>query len=379
MIGSASSSGNLTILPCDDFAGVAAGDGRVLARYFREVRDVIRECGADPDETLALYGIDPEAFSRPDQYIECVGALRMIEESSYRLGNPFLGLSLAERQGVGAYGYLVPLCQAAPDLRRALEAFTTYVPVVISPEGMFELLESRNAMEIRWDCDSELRQNRQGNFHGAAILIKFIRSIIGEDFRPDYVHLPACGSVSSPAGISDRFGCDVRFSAENHGSIVFSRDCLSRPVLERNVYAFHALERPLGAIKAQIEGDISARVAAYIRGRINAPTCNVEECAGALHISVRTLQKHLARMGTSFSGMLEAEKCEMAKAALRRSEVSLDDLAFHLGYAEQSTFGRAFRRWTGMSPGEFRRSVRQDRHEPSYLNAGKTFLAKVSA
>jgi len=92
---------------------------------------------------------------------------------------------------------------------------------------------------------------------------------------------------------------------------------------------------------------------------MSSPSCTLEECASALGISVRTLQKQLARMDASFSSVLEAEKQAVAKAALAHSRVSLDELAFQLGYGEQTTFGRAFRRWTGMSPGEFRRHARK--------------------
>ncbi|RYD92221.1 MAG: hypothetical protein EOP61_25975, partial [Sphingomonadales bacterium] len=156
----------LAILPCDDFAGLTAGESHVLARYFCGVEEVIGDLGGDPQGILARFGIDPRAFHEPGAHIECARALPLIEECSFLLDDPYFGLDLADRQESGAYGYLTPLCRAAPDLRSALEAFTTYVPVVISPEGMFELLESRSSFEIRWDCGSGLRQNLQGNLHG---------------------------------------------------------------------------------------------------------------------------------------------------------------------------------------------------------------------
>lgn len=346
-------------LPCEDFENVAVAEKHVLARYFAGIHDVLRSHGADPDELISSFDIDPGAFQQPTQQIPCAQALPLVEECSFKLDIPYLGLELAACQGVDAYGYVSILCRTAPNLQSALEAFASYVPLTVSPEGVFEILESQHYLEIRWDCDSGLRQNLQGNLHGAAIMLRLLADIAGTDFRPACVNLPQVWRGKHGETLSTRLGCPVRFPSKSYGGLLISKDTAKRPLLHSNRFAFHVLERPLALLKQRIEGDISARVRSFIRSHIGSPDCTAEECAAALSSSVRTLQKQLARAGTSFSAMLDCERCEMAKAALMRSTVSLDELAMDLGYAEQSTFSRAFRRWTGLSPGEFRRSARQ--------------------
>lgn len=346
-------------LPCSDFGGIAVAESHVLARFFSGVSHVIRKHGGDPDSVLDDYGINPAAFTRPEQQISCARAIPLVEDCSIKLDRPFLGVELAACQSSDAFGYLSALCSTAPDLHSALEVFATYAPLTISPEGMFEVLESKHHLEMRWDCDSELRQLLQGNLHGAAMIMRLFQDIAGENYRPICVNLPQAPPSKFLNQLAEKFDCDVRFPSNHYGSIVLSKEAVHRQLTFSNRFAFSALERPLAALKQSLEGDMFTRVRAFIRSNMSSPACGLEECASALGTSVRTLQKHLARMNSSFSSLLEAEKREVAKVALLRSHISLDELAYQLGYAEQTTFGRAFRRWTGLTPGEYRRIARK--------------------
>lgn len=358
---SQSSLGNREVfaLPCSDFSGIAVAESHVIARFFSGVSHVIRKHGGDPDTVIENFGLDPQAFREPERQISCARAMPLMEECSLRLNSPFLGLELAACQSSDAFGYLSALCSTAPDLHRALEAFAAYAPLTISPEGVFEILESKDHLEMRWDCDSELRQLLQGNLHGASMIMRLLHDIGGANCQPVTLNLPKAPPTKFLNELSDHFKCDVRFPSQHYGSIVLSKEFTSRPLTFSNRFAYSALERPLAALKQSMEGDIFTRVRAFIRTNMSSPQCSIEECASALGSSVRTLQKRLARMDASFSSVLEAEKQEVAKTALAHSGISLDELAFQLGYAEQTTFGRAFRRWTGMSPGECRRQARQ--------------------
>jgi len=74
-------------------------------------------------------------------------------------------------------------------------------------------------------------------------------------------------------------------------------------------------------------------------------------------LSPRTLQARLEAEGTSFSALIEEVRILLAKLYLQRPESSLDEIAEWLGYSEQTSFGRAFRRWTGTSPQKYRQGL----------------------
>ena len=73
-------------------------------------------------------------------------------------------------------------------------------------------------------------------------------------------------------------------------------------------------------------------------------------------MSVRTLQAQLSESGLNFSDILEQQRIELARAYLEQEHLSLDSIAAKLGYAEQSSFGRAFKRWTGLPPKLYRQN-----------------------
>src|SRR5690606_31476348 len=80
-----------------------------------------------------------------------------------------------------------------------------------------------------------------------------------------------------------------------------------------------------------------------------------EDVARVLHISVRTLQRKLEDTGTTFRKMAEEIRAQLAEEYLADSSVGIAEVAFLLGFGDQSSFNRAFRRWTGETPGRWRK------------------------
>ena len=99
---------------------------------------------------------------------------------------------------------------------------------------------------------------------------------------------------------------------------------------------------------------IVERVEDYVRGSLPSGSCSIELCARKMGTSVRTLQSNLSEAGLKFSDILERVRTELAKSYLKQDQLSLDDVADLLGYSEQSSFGRAFKRWTGETPKQYR-------------------------
>ena len=99
------------------------------------------------------------------------------------------------------------------------------------------------------------------------------------------------------------------------------------------------------------------RVQDYIRSSLSEGNCTIERCDEKMDVSVRTLQAKLSESQLSFSYILEEQRIALAQSYLKQYQVSLDDVAANLGYSEQSSFGRAFKRWTGMTPKQFRQQA----------------------
>jgi AraC-like DNA-binding protein len=88
----------------------------------------------------------------------------------------------------------------------------------------------------------------------------------------------------------------------------------------------------------------------------NMPSGNISDAiiARSLQMSERTLQRRLREFGTTFKSILNEVRQDLANSYIRDSKLSLTEISFMLGFAEISTFSRAYKRWTGQSPSAFR-------------------------
>jgi AraC-like DNA-binding protein len=104
-------------------------------------------------------------------------------------------------------------------------------------------------------------------------------------------------------------------------------------------------------------GDLERRVRSLIRLLLAGGSARKGAAARELGLSPRTLDRELARRGTSFRLLLDDVRRELAELDLREGRRSLGEIARGLGYANPANFTRAFRRWTGQSPRGFRRGA----------------------
>jgi AraC-like DNA-binding protein len=127
-----------------------------------------------------------------------------------------------------------------------------------------------------------------------------------------------------------------------------------RPIVEAQAEAsLRALEKK-GDSKRDPLHDLVRRVGELIAEHLARGTATTEQIASLLALSPRTLNRRLAEAGTSFRMLCESVRRSRAESLLANPAVSLAEISFMLGYHEQSTFQRAFKRWSGMTPGEFR-------------------------
>ncbi|MES0875169.1 helix-turn-helix transcriptional regulator [Sinimarinibacterium thermocellulolyticum] len=128
-----------------------------------------------------------------------------------------------------------------------------------------------------------------------------------------------------------------------------SADAGLRALAESQAQALLATLGRESAVLDEIKRVVARRIA-------NGPP-TLDAVAVVIGLNARTLQRRLAEEGLSFRDVVEAVRKAQAERLLRCAELSLNQIAFLLGYAEQSSFHSAFRRWTGQSPGAWRRTL----------------------
>lgn len=167
------------------------------------------------------------------------------------------------------------------------------------------------------------------------------------------------------------FGCPVRFGA-GENALLFSSQLMAQPLLQADAElnlamrdeARRAIGRPRG------RQDIAAEVRQQLAPRLPKCEATLKHVAAGLGITPRTLQRRLASADFSFQDVLDATRRELAQVYLRDPALSVLDVALLLGYAEQSSFTRAFRAWFGATPSAWR-SLQPPRPEAK-VGAGGT-------
>lgn len=312
-----------------------------------------RELGIDPTRVLERHEIDPREILAPDHFIDCRAFTGILEDCSQRLNDSLFGLRLATLHEPDVYGCVIALCRAASTLRQAIQSFIDYIPITHSPACMQELVESEHTAELRWFVAADIGQNQQANYHATLLLMKLLRQVGGQEFQPRYVQLSGSTRPRDIERLEKLFGC--RFSAGAGLNIIaFNRDRLDLPLGNGSRMLFTLLQGYLDEVKRYAEVPLVRKVENYVRFSLAGGHCSIDGCAEKLGLAVRTLQTRLSETGREFSDILRDERTALAKAFLDREQMSLSDIAAELGYAEQSSFGRAFKRWTGISPQQYR-------------------------
>jgi AraC-like DNA-binding protein len=327
------------------------GQGKIQAGYLRGFKNAVRRLGGDPRAALERHDIDPLAFDNPEHHIDCTAMVDLVEYCSRNLQDSLFGLHLAEHQDPDVFGCATTLARAAPTLREGLKNFVAYVPVSASPECEMELVTGRDVAELRWR--THLSGGEQVNFQGLLLMTKTLQMLGGEAFRPRYASLTFGVGRSDAQPLQERIGCRVHGRAEAN-AVAFPVDLLDFPIPTANRPLFNLLGSYLAELQAASRADFVGQVETYVRSALANGHCSVDGCAEDLGTSARTLQKRLTRTGVKFSDLVQSERIRLAKQALMRSDHSLNDIAFRLGYSEQTSFGRAFKRSTGMTPQAFR-------------------------
>lgn len=330
------------------------GAATISLAYLSALFDHLRRRQIEP---ARLFGQALPDLSQRDARLEESLAARWFAQAAEALGDEDLGLHIGEEIRPGHYGALGYVAMACDTLGEALQCQQRYQALVLSIVAEPPQLDGESLI-LRWQSEGDASYRQLAEFNLSAML-SFVRWISGQALQP----LRLDFTYPQPRNTAEHqrvFGCSLRFSQSRY-AIVLPRDWLALPLIQpdpamRGLMDRRAAEQ-LAALQEAHDGALSAarRLMAQSLGG-HSQALELSQLADRLHLSPRSLQRKLQEAGMSFSQLLDSVRAEMAQRYMQDESLSLTDIAFLLGYSEQSAFTRAYRRWTGLAPTAARHS-----------------------
>ncbi|MNN24763.1 HTH-type transcriptional regulator VirS [compost metagenome] len=217
-----------------------------------------------------------------------------------------------------------------------------------------------NHLEICYRLtDPSITERRQDAEYALAVLYTRLMDYTAGRFsliRVDFVHpQPASTALHRQA-----FQCPVRFE-QSSNALVWPAAMLDEPLVTADPRLFQALLPGLEEQRKRrvADNDLSMRISLAIEADLQGGKVALEEVASQLCMSKRTLQRRLSELNVEFNELVEEVRQARALDLVRHSSLSLTEIAMRLGYYEASSFTRAFRRWTGLTPRDYRQQYQQ--------------------
>lgn len=274
--------------------------------------------------------------------------------------DPAIGLSAAQDYFQPANWHTVGLAiLCSSSLRDATERLGRYQSF-LTEAGHFYFTESDGMLHshMRSDIEPE-RLGYEATDFGMAAIVKMLRIIYPGTLRPQQVRMSR-PAPEDPMPFYDYFGCSVVFDQPELG-FSFSLDQVDRPLPAANEQLAKMQDQLTEDYLAQLKADSLARqVKRLIEPRLPSGEISSNEIAEALHMSSRNLQRRLHDEGVSFKQLLSEVRQELSLRYLSSARYSISEIAYLLGFSDQSNFTRAFRRWFDMSPSDKRLELQRN-------------------
>ena len=316
------------------------------------VLTLVRRAGKDATrlEKKYLRGTMPEV-SLPE-----LGAL--LTDVSNELGDPLFGLHCAQAMTRGSYGLLEFGLRSAPTLRIAMEQLGTY-GALINPLVRWSTEADGEELSLHHRPPQKGGVGRQGNVFTVTRMLQIAREMMGDGLTPSRAWF-AHEEKRCPPELAAYLGTrDIAFGRASNGLSFAAADLERRPS-GADPELNHALELHGAAVLQQCgeAGDVYEQTRGAVLALLPNGDATLARTAKKLHVTARTLQRRLLEEGVSFGTLLTEVRRTQAERMLARSEAPLAQVAEQVGYADSGAFVRAFRSWTGTTPGKFREQQR---------------------
>ena len=317
--------------------------------YLLEVVELAARWRVTDSRLLAGLPLTMSALRDPATRVPLPVCAELVDRAHRLTGEPALALYMGMQMRLSSHGFLGFAAMTAGTLGEAIELAVRFCSTRTTAIGFALYVEADTASMVIEER-APLGPLREFTVLSLTVGLWNIGHVLTGD-PPEGV--AECAFPAPSYALTTPLGGMVRFD-QPANRLVFAAGLLATPLKTADPVA-------LQLARAQCERELAALVDAGLMGRVRAALGGehagfpgVDEVARQLHVSARTLKRKLAEQGTTFSAILDDVRRQRALLLLDNRELAIAEVAARLGYTEVPNFSRAFRKWTGTTPGAYR-------------------------
>ena len=327
----------------------------VKARSIAKIVDPVARFG-NADHLLRTVGLDHEAVVDPDIQIPYADLMMLSDRAASMTKDAAFGLHVGECTLESEYGLMGDLQVTSSTLREALESLAHYLPIWTNA-GVFQLGIEGSVAHFQWEyARISLPEPRHDCEMSMATLMRLNRLTANQRWWPKEVWF----QHAKPRDTSEHariFRAPVRFGMPTN-ALLLDRRVLDLPFKTTHPGSHRlmtsAAERLLPATGQEVS--LSQSAATFIRQNLGKRPIELDAVARALGFSRRSFQRKLKQESSSYRDLMQQARCDFSEYLLLEAGITSTAAASAVGYSEHSVFHRAFRKWHGKAPGDYRHS-----------------------
>ena len=346
-------------------------EGRVAGAYLQPLLEAASAHGIAAAALAHAAGVAPHSLEASAASLAARDYVRLLDAGAQLAGDAHFGLHVGQRVRMGTYSAYGLILLSCKNVGHALEQTARYERLA-HDLGRSTLQRDGAIAHYRWASNfpGASRHLVDSVFAGIRVCGDWLAGLPLPPARLAFTH-DGGGDLLRHAAHRDEYvrvlGSLPAFGASTN-TATFDAQLLDWPVPNADVSLYPVLcqhaEQLLAQRQAAAEmggGAIEAQVHAAIVAGLRQGSARLAGVAATLAVTPRTLQRKLADAGTSFQALLDHTRYGLARDYLREPDLSLVDIAFLLGYQEQSAFNHAVRVWAGTNPGAWRLQQLQEK------------------
>jgi AraC-like DNA-binding protein len=318
--------------------------------------EAIAATGHDPGTVLHSVGLPRDALADANGFIADADFAQLLNAAARVTGDDCFGLHLGEHYHPKSIGAVVYVTVNSPTIGAGLENVARYLRVH-NEAATVEVVRGPQWTYLRHRLSHlPVDDGRQHEEYSLAVGLGTIRLMVGSSWSPVEVQFEHKAPAATPEHIRV-FGAPVVFGCPTNAFVV-EREFCERQVPAADARLYPILRTYLDGVLQDVppEDDLLTTTRRKIAEAMRTGAPSLRQVAGSLAMGPRTLQRRLADHGFEFTRLVDDTRRRFSMRYLASPDNTLMDVAYLLGYSEVSAFNRAFKRWTGSTPSDYRRA-----------------------